>query len=104
LLAEKKWMFEQNNTFNENRMFARFIRRKANLINNNFMREISFGNNLVCVFPLKKLNQDNVQEKRHQTKREKKIQKLFQKLNNQNIKNLSITSNNKKIEYFLEEI
>jgi hypothetical protein len=31
------------------------------------------------------------------------MQRLSQKLNNQNLKSLSITSGNKKIKYFLEE-
>jgi hypothetical protein len=36
-------------------------------------------------------------------KREKEIQRLSQKLNNQNIRNLAVTSGNKKMEYFPEE-
>jgi hypothetical protein len=41
-------------------MAARFIRRQPNLINNDFMRETSFGNNSVSVSSLGELSQDNV--------------------------------------------
>jgi hypothetical protein len=51
------------------------------------MRETSFGTNLVGVSPLRELSQDDVQEDRHQRRREKEIQKL-QKLNNQNLRSL----------------
>jgi hypothetical protein len=51
MVLEREWMFEQrqlweierNNTANENRICVRFIGRGPNLINNNLMREISFG-------------------------------------------------------------
>jgi hypothetical protein len=51
VLAEREWIFEQRqlwelekyNAFNENRMPARFIGRQPNLINNNLMKETSFG-------------------------------------------------------------
>jgi hypothetical protein len=51
VLVEREWMFEQrqlwklekHNAFNENKMPARFIGRQFNLINNNFIKETSFG-------------------------------------------------------------
>jgi lipid A disaccharide synthetase len=77
--------------------------RQPNLINNNFMRETLFGNNLVSTSLLRELSQDNVQEKRHQKKREKEVQRLSQKLSNQNMRSLSVTSGNKRVEYFPDE-
>jgi hypothetical protein len=92
MLTEREWMFEQrqlwelegHNAFNENRIPVRFIGRQFNLINNNIMGKTSFGNNLVSVSPKKK---------------EKEVQRLSQKLNNQNIRSLAVTSGNKRIEY-----
>jgi hypothetical protein len=73
---------ENHNAFNEDRMLARFIGRQPNLINNNLIRETSFVNNLVSVSPLRDLSQDNIQERRHQKRREKEVFKIFRKLNN----------------------
>jgi hypothetical protein len=39
-------------------MPARFIGKQPNLINNNLMRETSFGINSVSVSPLRELSQD----------------------------------------------
>jgi hypothetical protein len=89
---------------NENRIYTRFIGKQPNLINNNLMRETSFGTNLVNISPLRELSQDDVQENRHWRRREKEVQRLSQKLNNQNLRSLSVTSGNKRIEYFPEEI
>jgi sialic acid synthase SpsE len=55
------------------------------------------------VSPLRELNQDSVQENTLQKRREKEIQRLSQKLNNQNLRSLSVTSCNKRTEYFPEE-
>jgi hypothetical protein len=71
-------------------MPTRFI-RQPNLITDNFMkRKNSFGTNSVSVSPLRDLNQNYVQENRHQRRRKKKIQRLSQKLNNQDLRNLSV--------------
>jgi hypothetical protein len=66
-------------------MKIEFIERQHNLINYNFMREVSFGTNLINVSSLRELSQDNVQENRHQKRRKKEIQRLSQKLNDQNL-------------------
>jgi hypothetical protein len=79
VLAEREWMFEQrqlwqlerHNAFTENRIPSRFIGRQPNLINNNLIKETSFSNNSVSVSPLRDLSQDNIQEKKHQKRREK---------------------------------
>jgi hypothetical protein len=105
-LAEREWMFEQrhlwqlerHNAFTENRMPARFIGRQTNVIDNNLLRETSFNNNSVNTSPLRELNQNNVQKRRHQKKK-----KISKKLKDQNMRSLIITSNNKRIEYFPEE-
>jgi hypothetical protein len=77
-------------------MPPRFIERQLNSINNDLMREISFGK---CIS-----TKGTVQKNRHQKKKkEKEIQRLSQKLNNKNLRSLSVISNNKKIEYFPEK-
>jgi hypothetical protein len=45
---------------------------------------------------LRDLSQDRVQERRHQKRREEEVQRLSQKLNNQNIRSLTIISGNSK--------
>jgi GTP cyclohydrolase II len=79
------------------------MRRQFNLNTNNFIKETTFGINSISIFPLSDLSQDNVEENRHQERREKEVQILSQKLNNQILKSLSVTSGNKRIEYFLKE-
>jgi hypothetical protein len=103
MFAQKQiWQLERHNAFTENRMLARFIGRQPNLIDNNLLRETSFNNNSVSESPLRDLSQDNIQEKRHQKRREKEVLKLFRKLKNQNMRSLEITSSNKGVEYFPE--
>jgi hypothetical protein len=111
VLAEREWMFEQrqswqlerHNAFTENRMPARFIGKQPNLINKNFLRETSFNNNSVSISPLRDLSQDNIQERRHQKKREKEVLKLSKKLKDQDMRSLVITSGTKRVEYFPDE-
>jgi hypothetical protein len=71
-------------------MSARFIGRQHNLINNNLIRETSFVNNSVSVFPLRNLSQDNIQERRHQKRREREVLILSRKLKNQFSNNLKL--------------
>jgi hypothetical protein len=52
-------------------MPMRFTGGQPNLINNNLMRETSFGTNSICVSPLRELSQNNIQEKKHQKKSSK---------------------------------
>jgi hypothetical protein len=111
-LAEREWIFEQRqlwqlerqNAFVEDRMPVRFIGRQPNLIDNNLLRENSLNNNSVSAFPLRYFSQDNVQERRHQKRRDKEVCKLSEKLKDQSVRSLAVvTSNNKRIEYFPEE-
>jgi hypothetical protein len=82
--TEREWMFKQrqlwqlerHNAFIENRIPSRFIGRQSILIVNNLLRETSFNNNLVSIFLLRELSQDNIQERRCQKRREKEIFKL----------------------------
>jgi hypothetical protein len=111
ILAEKEWMFEQrqlwqlerHNAFTENRMLTKFIGRQPNLINNNLIRETSFVNNSVSIFPLRNLSQDNIQKNRPQKKKEKEVFKLSRKLKNQEMKNLTIISSIQRVECFPDE-
>jgi hypothetical protein len=84
-------------------MPARFIGRQPNLINNNLIRETSFNNNSVSMSPLRDLSQDNIQERRHQKRREKEVLKLSKKLKNQDMRSLTIISGTKRVEYFPDE-
>jgi hypothetical protein len=79
------------------------IGRQPNVIDNNLLRETSFNNNSINTSPLRYLSQDNVQEKRHQKRREKEVLKLSRKLKDQDMRSLAITSSNKRIEYFPKE-
>jgi hypothetical protein len=80
-------------------MPARFIGRQSNLIDNNLLRENSLNNNSVSASPLRYLNQDNVQERRHQNRRDKEVRKISKKLKDQNVRSEAVSSNNKRIEY-----
>jgi sialic acid synthase SpsE len=73
------------------------------VIDNNLLRETSFNNNSVSTSPLRELSQDNIQERRYQKRREKEVLKLSKKLKDQDMRSLTVTSNNKRIEYFPEE-
>jgi hypothetical protein len=64
---------DRNNTINEKKSPTRYIKRQFNLIINNFMRESSFGTNSINTFFLRDFNQDNIQENKHQERREKEV-------------------------------
>jgi hypothetical protein len=57
----------------------------------------------INISPLRSFSQKNIQKSRHQKKRDREIQKLSEKLNNQEMRSLSITAQNKRVEYFPEE-
>jgi hypothetical protein len=99
----KSWQLERQNALRENRMPARFVGRQPNLINNSILRVNSLTNNSVSVSPLRYLSQDSVQERRHQNRRDKEVRKIFKKLKDQNVINIAVLSNNKRVEYFPDE-
>jgi hypothetical protein len=80
-------------------MPARFIKKQPNLMDNNLLRENSLNNNSVSASPLRYLSQDNVQERRHQNRRDKEVRKI----SDQNVRSVAVSSNSKRIEYFPEE-
>jgi hypothetical protein len=95
--------FERQNALRENRMPARFVGRQPNLIDNSILRVNSLTNNSVSVSPLRYLSQDNVQERRHQNRRDKEVRKISKKLKDQNVRSIAVSSNNKRVEYFPDE-
>jgi hypothetical protein len=63
------WQLERHNAFIENRMPARFIGRQLNVIDNNFLREISFNNNSVSTSPLRRMPFHHCQSRKEKKKK-----------------------------------
>jgi hypothetical protein len=57
----------------------------------------------MSVFPPRRIIRNSLQERKYQTKREKEVKKLSEKLNNQDSRSIEVSTSNKRIEYFPDE-
>jgi hypothetical protein len=54
----------------------------------------------MSVSPPRRIIRNSPQERKYEEKREKKVKKLSEKLNNQSTRSIEVSTNNKRVEYF----
>jgi hypothetical protein len=105
---EKEWIFEHRQMWEHERELAAaqgrppitFFTNQPNEIKNNLIREPSVNTNSMSISPPRRIIRNSQLERKHEEKREKEVKKLSEKLNNQDSRNIEVSKNNTRIEYF----